>query len=84
MLRLLKAKEDSGKSFDQIAEGLGVTNAYAVQLFLNQAQLKTRRYASIRNLSHTSQYTPDSNVLSMYDLTGAAAVLRSWRSWCRM
>eukprot|EP00898_Chlorokybus_atmophyticus_P002362 jgi/Chlat1/3126/Chrsp21S03359 len=32
--------EKSGKSFDQIASELGVTNAYAAQLFLNQAQLK--------------------------------------------
>ena len=38
--RLLAAKTESGKTFDQIAASLGVTNAYAAQLFVNQAQLK--------------------------------------------
>jgi len=31
-----QAKEKSGKSFDQIAAELGVTNAYAAQIFMNQ------------------------------------------------
>lgn len=39
--RLMAAKDASGKTFDEIAKGMGVTNAYAAQLFLNQAQLKT-------------------------------------------
>mmetsp|Transcript_23498 Transcript_23498/g.23708 ORF Transcript_23498/g.23708 Transcript_23498/m.23708 type:complete len:217 (+) Transcript_23498:42-692(+) len=38
--RLLSAKEASHKSFDDIAAELGLTNAYTVQLFMNQAQLK--------------------------------------------
>ena len=38
--RLLDAKAKSGLTFDQIAEKLGVTNAYTAQLFMNQAQLK--------------------------------------------
>jgi len=38
--RLLKAKDDSGKSFDEIAAHLGLTNVYTAQLFMNQAQLK--------------------------------------------
>ena len=38
--RLLTAKTTSGKTFDEIAKALGVTNAYAAQLFVNQAQLK--------------------------------------------
>jgi cyanate lyase len=38
--RLLGAKTTSGKTFDEIAKALGVTNAYAAQLFVNQAQLK--------------------------------------------
>ncbi|KAG5178053.1 cyanate lyase C-terminal domain-containing protein [Tribonema minus] len=38
--RLQNAKESSGLTFDQLAEGLGVTNSYAAQLLLNQAQLK--------------------------------------------
>ncbi|PSC68704.1 cyanate hydratase [Micractinium conductrix] len=37
---LLAAKAASGKSFDQIAAECGWTNAYAAQLFFNQAQLK--------------------------------------------
>mmetsp|Transcript_17584 Transcript_17584/g.24162 ORF Transcript_17584/g.24162 Transcript_17584/m.24162 type:complete len:204 (-) Transcript_17584:1426-2037(-) len=38
--RLLSAKAASSLTFDEIAEKLGVTNAYAAQLFMNQAQLK--------------------------------------------
>ncbi|GJQ15305.1 hypothetical protein GpartN1_g7096.t1 [Galdieria partita] len=38
--RLLAAKEKSGKTFDQIANECGLTNAYAAQLFFSQAQLK--------------------------------------------
>jgi len=33
------AKAASGKTFDQIASAIGVTNAYCAQLFMNQAQL---------------------------------------------
>lgn len=38
--RLLDAKSAAGKTFDEIAAALGVTNAYVAQLFMNQAQLK--------------------------------------------
>jgi cyanate lyase len=38
--RLLDAKAKSGLTFDQIAEKIGLTNAYTAQLFMNQAQLK--------------------------------------------
>lgn len=37
---LLVAKARSSKTYDEIAAALGVTNAYAAQLFYNQAQLK--------------------------------------------
>ena len=30
------AKSESGKSFDEIADALGLTNVYTVQLFMNQ------------------------------------------------
>ena len=38
--RLFKAKEEAGVTFDEIAKKLKVTNVYAAQLFVNQAQLK--------------------------------------------
>jgi ribosome-binding protein aMBF1 (putative translation factor) len=36
--RVMAAKAQSGLSYDQIAEKLGVTNTYAVQLFLGQVR----------------------------------------------
>lgn len=38
--RLLAAKEASGKTFNQIALALGVSNVYAANLFYLQQQLK--------------------------------------------
>ena len=38
--RLMAAKNKSGKTFDEIADALGLTNLYTSQLFLNQCQLK--------------------------------------------
>ena len=38
--RVLSVKEQSGKSFTEIADELGLTNTYTAQLFLGQAQLK--------------------------------------------
>ncbi len=38
--RLLEAKKKSGKTYNQIAEQTGLTNAYVAQLFRRQAQLK--------------------------------------------
>ena len=37
--RLLKLKEESGMTWDFIAQKLGLTNAYTCQIFLGQAQL---------------------------------------------
>jgi len=37
--RLLAAKAESGKTFDEIANELGLTNAYTCQIFLGQAQI---------------------------------------------
>lgn len=37
--KLLQAKEESGKTYDEIAGLLGVTNGYVAQLFQAQAQL---------------------------------------------
>ena len=37
--KLLKAKEDSKKTYDELAKALGVTNGYMAQLFHAQAQL---------------------------------------------
>eukprot|EP00928_Gymnodinium_smaydae_P037329 TRINITY_DN25934_c0_g1_i1.p1 TRINITY_DN25934_c0_g1~~TRINITY_DN25934_c0_g1_i1.p1 ORF type:complete len:197 (+),score=29.11 TRINITY_DN25934_c0_g1_i1:74-664(+) len=40
VLRLLAAKAASGKTFDDIADEIGLTNAYTANLFHAQAQLK--------------------------------------------
>lgn len=41
--RLLEAKRRSGKTYDQIADEMGLTNTYVAQIFLNQAQLQPSR-----------------------------------------
>lgn len=41
------AKAKAGLTFDQIAEAIGVTNAYVAQLFMNQAQLKPATAAKL-------------------------------------
>lgn len=38
--RVLAAKAESGLTYDQLSEKLGVTNTYCAQLFLGQAKLK--------------------------------------------
>jgi len=38
--QLLAIKEASGKTYDQLADALGLTNVYVAQLFRRQAQLK--------------------------------------------
>ena len=48
--RLLKAKEDAGVTFDEIAKKLKVTNVYAAQLFVNQAQLKAKTAEKLANI----------------------------------
>jgi len=48
--RLLAAKEASGKTFDQIAEALGLTNTNTANLFYNQAQLKSDKVAKLSQI----------------------------------
>eukprot|EP00904_Undaria_pinnatifida_P008165 jgi/Undpi1/4479/HiC_scaffold_17.g07833.m1 len=48
--RLLMAKRSSGKTYDDIADSMGLTNAYVAQLFLNQAQLRPERVESLRKV----------------------------------
>lgn len=38
--RLLQAKKESGKTYNEIAKKTGLTNAYVAQLFRRQAHLK--------------------------------------------
>jgi len=38
--KLLAARKDSGKTYDELGEGLGLCNVYVAQLFHAQAQLK--------------------------------------------
>ena len=40
VMRLLAAKDACGKTYDQLADELGVCNVYVAQLFRRQAQLK--------------------------------------------
>lgn len=53
--RLLAAKEASKLTFDEIAQHCGLTNAYAAQLFFNQAHLKPATAAKLRELVAISQ-----------------------------
>lgn len=46
--RVLAVKSASGKSYDEIAESLGVTNAYAAQLLLGQAKLTSSTAAKLK------------------------------------
>ena len=48
--RLLEAKDNCGKSFDEIAAHLGLTNVYAAQLFMNQAQLKPHLVLKLKEI----------------------------------
>lgn len=45
---MIAAKEETGKSFTQIAKEIGLTNAFTAQLFLNQARLGPGREDAIR------------------------------------
>jgi cyanate lyase len=47
--RMLKAKSDSGLSYDDIAKILGVTNTYAAQLLLGQAKLTNETATKLRD-----------------------------------
>ena len=55
MERLLEAKSASKLTFDEIADKLGVTNAYAAQLFMNQAQLKPATAAKLKDIVPISE-----------------------------
>ena len=46
---MLKAKSDSGLSYDDIAKILGVTNTYAAQLLLGQAKLTNETATKLRD-----------------------------------
>eukprot|EP00897_Mesotaenium_endlicherianum_P010160 jgi/Mesen1/9172/ME000591S08494 len=47
---LLKVKEESGLTWKELANDLGLTNAYTVQLFLRQAQLKADTATKLQQL----------------------------------
>jgi cyanate lyase len=48
--RLLAAKESAKKSYDEIADALGVTNTYAAQLLLCQAQATAETAKKLQSL----------------------------------
>lgn len=48
--KLLDIKKASGKTYDELAEGLGLCNGYVAQLFQLQAQLKEETEAKLVNL----------------------------------
>lgn len=48
--KLLAAKEASGKTYDELAEPLGLCNIYVAQLFRAQAQLKKETAARLAEL----------------------------------
>lgn len=48
--RLLSAKDESKKSFDEISAHLGLTNVYTAQLFMNQAQLKPDKVKKLKEI----------------------------------
>ena len=48
--RVLAIKEKSGKTFDELAVELGLTNTYTAQLFLGQAQLKPETASKLQAL----------------------------------
>ncbi|KAG6556732.1 hypothetical protein Mapa_001675 [Marchantia paleacea] len=50
VLDLLQAKKQSGKTFTEIAEATGLTNAYVAQLFHRQAQLKKSAVEPLRKV----------------------------------
>lgn len=48
--RLISAKTESGKSYDDLAKELGTTNAFVAQLFTNQAQLRSNQVEKLTKL----------------------------------
>ncbi|CAM6083574.1 unnamed protein product [Calypogeia fissa] len=57
VLHLLQVKKQSGKTFTQIAEETGLTNAYVAQLFHRQMPLKPHAVEKLR--SAVPQLTPE-------------------------
>ena len=68
--RVLAVKAAANKSFDDIANALGVTNTYAAQLLLGQAQL------SPETASKLQQVLPDLSDQDLQDVQQAP--MRSW------
>lgn len=54
---LLALKQKSGKTYDELAQALGLTNVYVAQLFRRQAQLKPQTAQKLGNL--VPGLTPD-------------------------
>lgn len=46
--RLLQAKKESGKTYNEIAKKTGLTNAYVAQLFRRQAHLKPQTAKALK------------------------------------
>lgn len=61
--RVLDRKKAAGKTFDNIAEDLGVTNAYAAQLLLGQARLTREKATLLQSSLHIS----DTDIQDMVD-----------------
>ncbi|WP_447980248.1 cyanase [Candidatus Nitrospira bockiana] len=55
--KLLEAKEKSGKTYDELAHALGVTNVYVAQLLRRQTQLKPATAAKLAQV--LPAITPD-------------------------
>eukprot|EP00123_Amoebidium_parasiticum_P019419 comp25208_c0_seq1/m.46970 comp25208_c0_seq1/g.46970 ORF comp25208_c0_seq1/g.46970 comp25208_c0_seq1/m.46970 type:complete len:189 (-) comp25208_c0_seq1:383-949(-) len=60
--RLQDAKAKTGKSYDQIAAELGLTNAYTAMLFHGQAQLKPETEAKLQK---SVPYLSDADIAEM-------------------
>ena len=48
--KLLAAKDESGKTYDQLSEASGLCNLYVAQLFRRQAQLRSGTEAKLKQL----------------------------------
>ena len=48
--KLLAAKDESGKTYDQLSEAVGLCNLYVAQLFRRQAQLRSGTEGKLKQL----------------------------------
>ena len=48
--KLLAAKDESGKTYDQLSEAVGLCNLYVAQLFRRQAQLRNGTEGKLKQL----------------------------------